>query len=115
MSDFVLELAKTSRQYISDEEWIDKVVNYAQFLKQPLKLEMFIPCVNGEPFSYSKHGNKEQYEKAKGKVLFKYQPEFFDWGDSGMEDLVIEDLLNDELQYELTQNAIKQLEICENF
>lgn len=32
---------------------------------------MFIPCVNNELFNYSKHGNKEQFEEAKSKVLFE--------------------------------------------
>lgn len=71
-TDFVLEQSEYIKSdMIGYGEFIDKVVNYAKFLKQPLKLEMFVPCVNEEPFNYSKHGNAEQYEKAKEKVLFE--------------------------------------------
>lgn len=41
MTDFVLEQI-TINQF--DEDFTSKVVNYANFLKQPLKLGMFIPC-----------------------------------------------------------------------
>ena len=41
MTDFVLENAK--QPYVEGTKYID-LVNYAKFLKQPLKLEMFVPC-----------------------------------------------------------------------
>ena len=89
MTDFVLEL------------WDDKLmseigllaVNYAQFLKTPLKLEMFIPCdekmnILKEPNHYRRFTSKdylnenpkmsekwieecEKFKKAKSKNLFK--------------------------------------------
>ena len=81
MTDFVLEL------------WDDKLmseigllaVNYAQFLKTPLKLEMFVPCdeegdILEEPTNYEKRllnmmteYNDEVYTyyQAKAKVLFE--------------------------------------------
>lgn len=67
MTDFVSNYTETGCLL----KEINKIRNYANFLKQPLKLEMFVPCVNGEPFNHSKHGNVEQYEKAKEKVLFE--------------------------------------------
>jgi len=66
-----------------------KFNNYAKFLTQPLKLEMFVPCdddenVLEEPIGYEifKEGIKEggtvvwavqckEYQKAKDRVLFK--------------------------------------------
>ena len=105
---------------------------YANFLKQPLKLEMFVPCddegnVLLEPVT-GNFGNKEmneQYQKAQEKVLFKGF-EFFkkpgrhsrldtyvfkhhskgkvpvSFLNSNIEDVVYLDL-------ELTENAIKKL------
>lgn len=47
------------------------ITKYAEFLKQTLSIGMFIPCSNNEPFNYSKHGNKEDFEKAKAEVIFE--------------------------------------------
>lgn len=53
MTDFVLEVKKNSftiTEKYSIIEWeskcksFDKIINYAEFLKQPLKLGMFVPC-----------------------------------------------------------------------
>jgi len=47
MTDFVLEIEKEDYQVVA---WktkitaIDRIFSYANFLKQPLKLEMFVPC-----------------------------------------------------------------------
>lgn len=68
MTDFVLEQSESIKSdMIGYGEFIDKVVNYAKFLKQPLKLEMFVPCANGEPLPvfYS-----TKWYKAKANVLF---------------------------------------------
>jgi hypothetical protein len=83
MTDFVLEQNenfKSDRFY--QGQFKDNVVNYANFLKQPLKLEMFVPCdedgnVLEEPdqdfeltfWDYSTKMSK--YEQAKEKVLFE--------------------------------------------
>ena len=93
------------------------IVRYANFLKQPLKLEMFVPCVNREPFNYSKHGNSEQFEQAKEKVLFEgcstmQQGEntIVIFNDSAIwltwTNRIVEDLLKDRVI--LTKNALKQ-------
>lgn len=90
MSDFVLEIAKQRKEneehgwdYTSSD--FNRVLNYAQFLKQPLTLGMFVPCdedgnVLEEPkeddlnmswFEKTELYNKEkEYDKAKEKVLF---------------------------------------------
>ena len=81
MVDFVLQ------QDITDIKQRDSIVNYANFLKQPLKLEMFL----GED------------------AIFIFQWEFKQWDDSDMENQKIEDLLNDDLIYVLNDNAIKQI------
>ena len=81
MTDFVItqwsiDLTKTQRERVS---------NYANFLKQPLKLEMFVPCdeegdILEEPTDYEKRllnmmteYNDEVYTyyQAKAKVLFE--------------------------------------------
>ena len=94
MTSFVLEIEKSS--YTQTEkyriiEWenkcqaFDKIINYAKFLKQPLKLEMFVPCdeegdILEEPTNYEKRllnmmteYNDEVYTyyQAKVKVLFE--------------------------------------------
>lgn len=71
MTDFVRKsfekVKKTDKEILF--EYIS-ICRYQEFLKQPLELGMFIPCVDNEPFNYTIHGNKEQYDKAKDKVLF---------------------------------------------
>ena len=95
MTSFVLEIEKSS--YTQTEkyriiEWenkcqaFDKIINYAKFLKQPLKLEMFVPCdeegnVLEEPKIEEEYVDEHttqifaqyQYDldKAKEKVLFE--------------------------------------------
>lgn len=81
MTDFVLEQGNPSN---TDSQFADKVMGYANFIKKPLKLEMFVPCdedgyVLEEPIDsiggvelYS-----ERYKQAKEKVLFEGF-EFFD-------------------------------------
>ena len=82
MTDFVLENAK--QPYVEGTKYID-LVNYAKFLKQPLKLEMFIPCdeegdILEVPTNYENRllnmmteYNDEvyTYNQAKEKVLFE--------------------------------------------
>lgn len=93
MTDFVLEQSKLTGYDISDYDWIIRIVNYAKFLKQPLKLEMFVPCDDGgnvleHPIYTTNHSDEcyckgceeetkrcsdlqDQYQKAKEKVLFE--------------------------------------------
>lgn len=88
MIDFVLEQRKNRNQTVP--ECLNSIFGYADFLKQPLKLEMFVPCdeygnvlespyLEGVFHSHSKLPVKlsrvtdkdvEKYEKAKEKVLF---------------------------------------------
>ena len=86
MTDFVSNVGNMEN-YPSHEKAISWIYNYATFLKQPLKLEMFI----GED------------------AIFIFQWEFKQWDDSDMENQKIEDLLNDDLIYVLNDNAIKQI------
>ena len=73
----------------TDYEYRQLRDSYDSFLKQPLKLEMFI----GED------------------AIFIFQWEFKEWNDLDMENQKIEDLLNDDLIYVLNDNAIKQIGI----
>ena len=79
MTDFVLKYGDTVGLGI--------VIKYANLLKQPLTLGMFVPCINGKPVKepkkkYKGGGNAvgssnsytreyAQYLKAKERVLFK--------------------------------------------
>ena len=88
MTDFVLEQSKNApieEYHQVNETFVNKVVNYANFLKQLLKLEMFVPCdENGnvleEPTNYEKRLSNMMteyndevytYNQAKEKVLFE--------------------------------------------
>lgn len=90
MTDFVLEQSESiESDMLGYGEFIDKVVKYAKFLKQPLTLGMFIPCdeddnVLIEPLHYKEWCKKslnvpycldlskyEQYQQSKESVLFE--------------------------------------------
>ncbi|QHB38691.1 hypothetical protein HWC92_gp19 [Flavobacterium phage vB_FspS_morran9-1] len=125
MTDFVLDKYKNAPIEDYDqvnETFINSVIKYAEFLKQPLKLEMFVPCVDNEPFNYSKHGNKKEFEQAKDKVLFENysvvkQSTYFIVVDSHgrnvwlswNESKTIESLINEVTEVSLTPNAIKRI------
>jgi hypothetical protein len=117
MTDFVLDLQETESRV---KGTLDSVIKYANFLKQPLKLEMFVPSIDNEPFNYSKHGNKKEFEQAKEKVLFEgfevcnrttkidcvvYNEDHITL--KLLKDKTIEYLINRNLT--LTPNAIKQI------
>jgi hypothetical protein len=133
MTDFVLyqnKNFKSDRFY--QGQFKDNVVNYANFLKQPLKLEMFVPCdedgnVLEEPdqefeltfWDYSTKMSK--YEQAKEKVLFEEfeiatnkEGEKVILGDytclkvSDLENGTIEDLIK-YVNIKLTKSAIKRI------
>lgn len=79
MTDFVLEIDKeweNPSKPFSENKALMKICNYATFLKQSLKLEMFVPCdENGnvlDPSDVFKSCEKGfLYGKAKERVLFK--------------------------------------------
>lgn len=80
MTDFVLDQEKvipselnTNPMSDCDRLFVRRVIGYGRFLKQPLKLEMFVPCddkgnVLENPICQVE---LEQYRKAKEKVLFE--------------------------------------------
>lgn len=140
MTDFVLNInelvPKESDQFF--QSWQNKklmiIENYANFLKEPLKLEMFIHIDdNGEIAvrpQYETARRKEYIEeekiyfKAKEKVLFEGFEHGYKWYETFivMRDKVsgrgqfqlskyktIEGLLNDEFDFILTENAIKRI------
>ena len=88
MTDFVIEYAPKFNPFGTDEQilYLDYIHNYAKFLKQTLKLEMFVPCdedgnVLEEPKIEEEYVDEHttqifaqyQYDldKAKEKVLFE--------------------------------------------
>lgn len=133
MTDFVLNQKQSEsfneKTFINEALIsLEKIRNYANFLKRPLKLEMFVPCdeygnVLKEPKRWEDYlqypdsfdGNKEWYElydyqQAKEKVLFVFKPHF----DISvikhhiLQGMNIEYLANFG-ELELTENAIKQI------
>ncbi|MFV0205317.1 hypothetical protein [Empedobacter falsenii] len=79
MTDFVLE--QTELLYEKNQsKLIHRVVNYAQFLKQPSKLGMFVPCDDAgnivQSISFTPCGcpvwdGGQKYQQAKERVLFE--------------------------------------------
>ena len=95
MTDFVLEqLNEQNSRTKPMREVFNSLEKYAKFLKQPLKLEMFVPCdedgnILKEPKRWEDYlqypdsfdGNKEwdelyDYQQAKEKILFVFKPHF---------------------------------------
>lgn len=85
MTDFILQ-HKNLVNKSSIFDFATLVVNYAEFLKQPLKISMFVPCdEEGNPISKPKKQDYTEedlacsvlgvdmvnYLEAKGKVLFE--------------------------------------------
>jgi len=86
MKDFVLE--QDNIKNVNDAIKFNNCLNYANFIKKPLKLEMFVPCSNENGLPLSLEGlidsgfvldeiEFNEYEQAKEKVLFEGF-EFFD-------------------------------------
>lgn len=84
MTDFVLEYSqKSTTGYEAGFKALERLnilKNYARFLKQPLRLEMFVPCdemievMNYEEIKQSVIEGTDSwdaYQKAKEKVLFE--------------------------------------------
>ena len=91
MTNFVLEqfskMMKSNQPALLQRElFTDPVFKYAQFLKHPLKLEMFVPCDEDgndleEPVKYKNSDERwgtseiterwKNYQKAKEKVIFE--------------------------------------------
>lgn len=129
MTDFVLQEEKKGLQNTDRHLRFEKILKYAKFLKQPLTLEMFVPCdemtevMNYEEIKQSVIEGTDSwdaYEKAKEKVLFegfevkgnyimyydfmyimKYELE-----NKNIES-IIEEIPNNNLT--LTENALKQI------
>lgn len=139
MTAFVLEQNKILETYVNHlrKPLFERCVNYANFLRQPLKLEMLIPCdeegdILEKPTNYEQRlpnmmieYNDEvyRYKQAKEKVLFegieferiggvnflKINEDTFAFHDFDIKfkDLTIEFLVQYNLQ--LTEYAIKQI------
>ena len=132
ITDFVLEQNNTIPKDLKLINNYKNIINYANFLKQPLKLEMFVPCdkygnvlfkpkwdeLQPSEYYHDYLYELDQYQQAKEKVLFegfeKAKIGSFDFKRgyslfkiSYYED--IEDFLNNVRDIILTQNAIKKL------
>jgi hypothetical protein len=118
MTDFVLEQDDDDLT----KQKIESIFNYANFLKQPLKLEMFVPCVDNELIierHYQYFDNEKEHEnyikeieEAKEKVLFEgFKVKISLREINALIDLTstIEDLTRFDLT--LTESAIKKLRL----
>ena len=122
MTDFVLE----QNSKWSCEGALFNIVKYANFLKTPLKLEMFVPCDNNgnvlqEPYFDGENdmyfsSAYDEYQTALSKIWFKgfeYNPngyvfkDFDKFDDEWFVNATIEDLIPYNL--EITENFGKNL------
>jgi hypothetical protein len=100
MTDYVLECcqnAKLEEYNQVNETFVNKVIDYANFLKQPLKLEMYVPCdEDGNVLNYKEikqsvidgTENWNIWENAKEKVIFDgFEWKSADFGDEPMLEL----------------------------
>jgi hypothetical protein len=116
ITDFVLEQAKDNNKQRLNK--YSDIVCYAKFLKQPLKLEMFVPC--NEDGNVIELPNAcictdlcslcKKYKKAKEKVLFEgFEKE----NTKFLEGLIYNETIESGLQLngniKLTANAIKRI------
>jgi hypothetical protein len=118
MTDFVLEQNKKLKNAPDAYDQYCKIVNYANFLKQPLKLEMFVPCDEDGNFleePIDSIGGVElytkKYQQAKDEVLFEYYEGFLLFSKEDLNNQTIEHLLKDSFDYILTKSAIKQINL----
>ena len=111
MTDFVLKIDEFLPQDLGQffDSWrmsqLRLIKNYAKFLKQPLKLEMFVPCdeegdILEEPTNYEKRllnmmteYNDEVYTyyQAKEKVLFEGFKPYEDYECTKYEDVYVDE------------------------
>lgn len=81
MADFVLEQSKIEKSEASEMSWlwehvyeVERIEKYANFLKHPLNLSMFIRCklVNGVWFVLEKPKNYSAFEVGMSSQDFRY-------------------------------------------
>lgn len=136
MTDFVLEQYKNPLQ--DDQKAYENIIKYAEFIRKPLTLGMFVPCdADGDVFIKPNEleyqlANEEHmaskwvvnaYQEAKEKVLFKgFEWDFNDksvnmamksgiwiFGVEDIENTNVESFGGIENEIELTESAIKQI------
>ena len=133
MTDFVENLRdemtlKAPLNFKQTKKYFDKVFYYSDFLKQPLKLEMFVPCdkdgnvledIIGDGMIHNYSEKVKQYEQAKDKVLFEgfdiysngnLHNAFVTFESSSLEIMNVENLITDfQYSFYLTPNAIDRI------
>lgn len=141
MTDFVLEQFEDVKNTFKSTKinkthlTLTRITNYAKFLKQPLKLEMFVPCdENGNVLKLpdvcicaDTCSLCKKYQKAKEKVLFEFdggitilrnEHNFFIIEDkNGVYFRIlknnsksnVESIFNFSVEIKLTERAIKQI------
>lgn len=127
MTDFVLN-ARLDMEKLPNEDFretisrrgvlIESMFNYANFLKQPLELGMFVPCDEDGNILEEPDCNLDirmvemkEYQQAKERCLFEKSK----YGMGTIKEIIkcskiIEDLITcSKLELQLTQTAIKQI------
>lgn len=111
---------------ITQDEYVTRTKKYMDFLSKPLLIEMFVPCdedgnvldaepcslgmfAKGNPFFDVYLESKNKWDEAKERCLFEFNSEFLSFDNYDIDRRNVEDLLLDDLEYILTQNAIKQI------
>lgn len=131
MTDYCQEVSSefmSPKKPFDKNYWFGKILNYSDFLKQPLELWMFVPCdEDGNVFNLPKKedclntidfdSKLMDYADAKDNVLFEgfetkkgyadYKEDWLKIDEKYCEGKKVEDLVQFNLQ--LTQTAIKQL------
>jgi hypothetical protein len=112
MVEYVLEQYETIQQ---SNVFENNCYNYANLLKQPLTLSMFVPCDDdGNVLEYE--NDQQKYQKAKEKVIFEgftYKKAlflnytFFSYGK--FEGETIEDLIHYNLELNQNNKQIQEL------
>ena len=132
MTDFVLQEKTGGQQVnsITSQLYYELriIKKYADFLKQPLKLEMLVTCddngnvledIIGHGMIHNYSEKLKQYEQAKDKVLFDgfdiysngdLHNAFVTFESSRLEIMNVENLITDfQYSFYLTPNAIKRI------
>lgn len=118
MTDFVLEQKQSTsfieRVFVTNELLsIEKIRKYANFLKQPLELGMFVPCdedgnVLEEPICQEYALYNKKYQKSKERCLFEgFTEQEASYIISCSDNKIIEDLVT--YKPKLTPTAQKQI------
>ncbi len=121
MTSFVFNQNEVLQMYKNHDKGVlfERCINYANFLKQPLNLGMFVPVdEKGNVLEEKSIFNTtdedyifdselfDEYHHAKERCLFEFNSDFLSFTNEDMTGSNIEELLSDDYDYILTQTEI---------